>query len=77
MASTMGTARGTTQGSWRPFAARTPSTLPSYVAVVWGAADGGGGLEGDAEVDGGAVGDAALDAAREVGLGGQAGAGGA
>lgn len=38
-------------------------------------ADGGGGLEADAEVDGGAVGDAALDAAAEVGLGRQPGPG--
>ncbi|KAJ0158688.1 hypothetical protein CTA2_11079 [Colletotrichum tanaceti] len=36
-------------------------------------ADGGGRLEGNAEVDGRAVGDAALDAARVVGLGGQFG----
>lgn len=35
-------------------------------------ADGGGGLEGNAEIDGSAVGDPALDAAGVVGLGGQA-----
>lgn len=48
------------------------------LAVVGGGGlrltNGGGGLEGDAEVDGGAVGDAALDAARVVGLGGELGA---
>lgn len=48
-------------------------------AVVGGGglllADGGRGLEADAEVDGGAVGDAALDAAAVVRLGGELGAG--
>ena len=32
MASTIGTARGTTQGSWRPLAASVPG-VPSYWAV--------------------------------------------
>ena len=38
-----------------------------------GLADGGGRFEADGEEDVGAVGDAALDAARVVGFGGQAG----
>lgn len=35
MASTMGTARGTTHGSWRPRAAKEPG-VPSYCAVACG-----------------------------------------
>ncbi|RBQ72295.1 hypothetical protein VDGD_21454 [Verticillium dahliae] len=50
----------------------------ALLAIVGGRrlvlANGGGGLEGDAEVDGGAVGDAALDAAAKVGLGRELGA---
>ncbi len=34
IASTIGTARGTTQGSWRPLAAKQPG-VPSYCAVAW------------------------------------------
>lgn len=34
MASTIGTARATTQGSWRPLASRVPAS-PLYFAVDW------------------------------------------
>ena len=68
MASTIGTARGSTQGSWRPPAARR-AAWPSRSTVSCCAADGGGGLEGDAQHDALAVADAALDAAGAVGGG--------
>ena len=34
IASTIGTARGTTHGSWRPLVANEPG-VPSYCAVSW------------------------------------------
>ena len=68
MASTMGTARGRTQGSWRPSASRV-TAAPARSTVCWAQADGGRRLEGDAQQDRLAVRDAALHAARAVARG--------
>ncbi len=62
IASTMGTARGNTHGSWRPRAFSVVS-IPSMLTVCCSISYGGYRLEGYAEVDVLSVADAALNAA--------------
>ena len=66
IASTIGTARGSTQGSWRPRALRVVLVAVDVDGLLL-AQDGRGRLERHADDDVLAVGDAALDAARAVG----------
>ena len=65
IASTMGTARGRTHGSWRPLAWSMVSSWRTST-VCWGDMIGRGRLERDAEVDRLAVRDTALNAAAPI-----------
>ena len=67
IASTMGTARGNTQGSWRPRAFRVVST-PSMFTVCCSMSTVATGLKAHAEVDVLSVADASLYASRVVGV---------
>ena len=61
----MGTARGRTQGSWRPLAANA-TTSPAVLTGLLFRRDGGGRLERRPAGDGGTGRDSTLDSARPV-----------
>ena len=69
MASTMGTARGSTQGSWRPRPARDDGLARVVVDGLLGLEQGSHRLEGHPKVNILPVADAALAAAAVVGAG--------